>query len=744
MYQSRKLSIFVTGKAYSLSGLLLLFLVATSTFVHGQQPNAPGAEEPPEIVDSAAVRAIRATDPQTPEQLLRAIDQLIRLDRFDLALDYLQQLNDQGLDVAARAQLHQKFGTSVMLKLLRPEMEPLGREFALATLSAAKAYAQDPQRIARDIQQLAATDRQTQLRAALELSRSGEFAVPQLIEAIAASTNPELTKNAKSVLIELGSEAVDPLIATLSSSNDPLRLAAIDALGRLGRERALAYLVRSYLAPRDESERQAAAQAFRRILGSEPTRFEATQLLRQSAQQAYQRQITQKADIDGVISIWAWNEELQSAIPYRLFSEDVAALTASRLYRDLFAVDPDDNEHRIRYLASRLELDQAMALDRPLRRGAGTAFEEGVAAGTQVVEQVLQESIKNGHWIGAIAAAEILGEIGDVKTLRAPAGKVSPLVLLLTDPHRRVRFAALQAIMKLNPQASFPGASRLPQALGFFAGSTGSRRILIAHPLPQEGHNLAGLAHNAGFEAEVVTDPKRITARAIASPDLELIMISDAIRGASLWSLIQSLRSDPKSADIPILLMGYQPNSLTKLEQIASSDSRVLAFTQPLESDFFGQVVAMAIQTAGRDLMDRGRRIDQAAMALDWLAQLAEGDPNRYSTLLRQQDRILAALTVPELADHARRVAINLPTASAQLALADLASQPTFSLADRQAAASAFDESIQKNGILMTNAEIHRQYDRYNRSRNLDQPTQKVLGSLLDSIEAPSRGNQEP
>ena len=101
-------------------------------------------------------------------------------------------------------------------------------------------------------------------------------------------------------------------------------------------------------------------------------------------------------------------------------------------------------------------------------------------------------------------------------------------------------------------------------------------------------------------------------------------------------------------------------------------------------------------------------------------------------------------MTVPELADHARRVAINLPTASAQLALADLASQPTFSLADRQAAASAFDESIQKNGILMTQAEIHRQYDRYNRSRNLDPATQKVLGSLLDSIEAPSEGNQEP
>ena len=744
MYQSRKLSIFVTGKAYSWSVMLLMFSVVSSTIVHGQAPDAPGSEETPEIVDSAAVRAIRATDPQTPEQLLRAIDQLISLDRFDLALNYLKQLNDQGLNIEARARLHQKFGTSVMLKLLRPELEPLGREFALTTLSAAKAYAQDPQRIARDIQRLAAPDRQTQLRAALELSRSGEFAVPQLVEAISTSTDAELTKNAKSVLTELGSEAVDPLIATLSTSNDPLRLAAIDALGRLGYEQALPYLVRPYLTPRDESERQAAAQAFRRILGSEPTRFEAAQLLRQSAQRAYQRQIPQKADIDGVISIWGWNEKLQSAIPYRLFSEDVAALTASRLYRDLFTLDPDDNDYRIRYLASRLELDQAMALDRPLRRGAGTVFEEGVAAGTQVMEQVLQESIKHRHWIAAVAAAEILGEIGDVEILRAPAGKVSPLVLLLTDPHRRVRFAALQAIMKLNPQKTFPGASRLPQALGFFAGSTGSRRILIAHPLSQEGHNLAGLAHNAGFEAEVVTDPKQIAARAIASPDLELIMISDAIRGASLWSLIQSLRSDPKSAGIPILLMGYHADSLTKLERIASSHERVLAFPQPLESDFFGQVVALAVQTAGRELMDRSRRIDQAAMALDWLAQLAEGDPNRYSTLLRQQDRILAALAVPELADYARRVAINLPTASAQLALVDLASQPSFSLADRRAAARAFDESIQKNGILMTNAEINRQYDRYNRSRNLDQATQKVLGSLLDSIEAPSKGNQEP
>jgi hypothetical protein len=60
-------------------------------------------------------------------------------------------------------------------------------------------------------------------------------------------------------------------------------------------------------------------------------------------------------------------------------------------------------------------------------------------------------------------------------------------------------------------------------------------------------------------------------------------------------------------------------------------------------------------------------------------------------------------------------------------------------LSERQAAATAFDAAISKRGLLLARNEIQVQYDRYNQSKILDSETQAVLGSLLDSIERPTR-----
>ena len=76
-------------------------------------------------------------------------------------------------------------------------------------------------------------------------------------------------------------------------------------------------------------------------------------------------------------------------------------------------------------------------------------------------------------------------------------------------------------------------------------------------------------------------------------------------------------------------------------------------------------------------------------------------------------------------------------TPKSQTALVDFASQNTRGLADRQAAAAAFAAAVESRGLMLTQAQIAEQYARYNASETLDQPTQEVLGSLLDAIEAP-------
>ena len=77
-----------------------------------------------------------------------------------------------------------------------------------------------------------------------------------------------------------------------------------------------------------------------------------------------------------------------------------------------------------------------------------------------------------------------------------------------------------------------------------------------------------------------------------------------------------------------------------------------------------------------------------------------------------------------------------LGTPASQRALVDFASQLSVPIDSRGAGRPRFADSVERHGILLTEDEILRQYDRYNASASLDADTQKVFGSLLDTIES--------
>src|SRR5439155_24375004 len=94
-------------------------------------------------------------------------------------------------------------------------------------------------------------------------------------------------------------------------------------------------------------------------------------------------------------------------------------------------------------LLANLELAKVLAgLDRPLPMSQGTAGATAIAAGPQVVNQVLADALRQGRIAAAIATAEVLAQSGDDTVLRAPAGAVSPLAEAMAFSDRRVRLAA--------------------------------------------------------------------------------------------------------------------------------------------------------------------------------------------------------------------------------------------------------------------------------------------------------------
>ena len=94
---------------------------------------------------------------------------------------------------------------------------------------------------------------------------------------------------------------------------------------------------------------------------------------------------------------------------------------------------------------------------------------------------------------------------------------------------------------------------------------------------------------------------------------------------------------------------------------------------------------------------------------------------------------------MPTLSVPACEVLAQLGTPEAQRALVELASRAVQPLAARRAAAAAFRLNTEKFGVLLSAAEVRRQYDRYKQSGQQDAATQRVLSSLLDSIEAPTQ-----
>jgi len=96
-------------------------------------------------------------------------------------------------------------------------------------------------------------------------------------------------------------------------------------------------------------------------------------------------------------------------------------------------------------------------------------------------------------------------------------------------------------------------------------------------------------------------------------------------------------------------------------------------------------------------------------------------------------------LYTPGLGSKAAAVLGNLGSVESQQALVELASRWTQPLEARRAAVKAFRRNIEASGILLTSRQILRQYDRYNQSEKLDQPTQRILGLILDCIEAPAQ-----
>ena len=137
------------------------------------------------------------------------------------------------------------------------------------------------------------------------------------------------------------------------------------------------------------------------------------------------------------------------------------------------------------------------------------------------------------------------------------APQPAPLADALDYPNRRVRFAALRAIMALDPQSPFPGASRVPETLGYFAtsaertprrrGDAGRRSGHDARRASSPAWALEAEASSRGGDGRRSSPSNRPTWKSCSSTWTSM--------APGIRDVLYALRSDPATGQVPIGLL---------------------------------------------------------------------------------------------------------------------------------------------------------------------------------------------
>ncbi len=711
-----------------------------------QAAEQPKQEAPPPETDPF-VLAVLEVKPTTPEQWLRDIRALVHLNRPQLAKEYLAQFSAALPPPAELAQLHARFGSAFFLELsTREALQPEGATVADAIMQAADARMRDPTRLAGLVDRLGGQDPAARRLAMADLVEAGPAAAPALVQALADPTKAAAHAAVLRTLTAIGPSAAGALTAALQSPDTRLQAAILAALGNLqSRDVVVDLLGPALREDADAAVRAAGQRALEQVLGRVPSRSEALGLLTRRIDELFSGTAPHAVDQDGNVTLWTWDRAQQLLVARRLPAAEAAWMTATELARQRHLIAPSREDYRLTYLVAVLELAQREAgYDRALDAAATPVVQELTEAHVDLLEAVLDQALRRRSVGAALAAIELLGDRRDPALVESAGGQPRLVVRALVDPHRRVQVAAARAIMQCAPQRPYAGSSYLPALLGHLAATGGRLRVLIGEPRVSVAQELAGYFHELGYATDTAFAGRALALQAMDSPDYAFALVGDAIDQPGLVELVQVLRRDPRTADLPLGIMAREVN-MSAARRLADEDRLTVVLAPPQTRDDVTADVQRLLQAAGRQFLSVDERLAEAAFAMDALATLA-ADPKTYGfyELMQLEPRVLQALRTPALSVEAGRVLGLLGSPTAQEALVEFASAQLQPLAARQAAAAAFRDAVGRRGLLLTRSRLQHQYDLYNASEPLDRETQAVLASILDTFEASARQADAP
>ncbi len=583
---------------------------------------------------AAAVALVVGGSALAQNSLQEAVN-LLRINQKTEAVQKLQEIIQGDPSNEAAHDLYQSVSQDEWYMLMTEKGEV--QKIARSILERAKSTQRERSRDADAIDALVATatdgsnDYGTRQAAVNKLvGAHGEFAVPSLIKVLGDSDNVDGQIHAISVLSQLHSVAVLPLIEALKSSSDLTVQNVCAALHLIDDGRALPML--SHLANDDRVNISAIAKKFvakKRGIGDA-----LSQMLKQS--NGYLR---------GNVPVGGYSAVVWTLVDDALVSTDVPGL----LYPTELAKAVAGDASRIapRSLAARsavaaANLAQANLIETSIAQGEESVADMGpvaqelkiaaLATGIDAIRGALDAGVQQGlaavaiGAIGTLADAEIIDSIAESSLLGA-----------LRSSDKRVQYAAAEAIVRASRGANVPNLSVV---VGVLAQAVTEEKVNTIHVIMPDLAAKAIIQTANGIRGNSYTsDATALEGQLtlLSNPSIDVVVINEILPGRMPEDVIGNIRKDNRMTNTKIVIV-------TKDAEAAAErfGDGVTFITAPISPENLNAVVAAVLEgaespggtraegyasKASAALLDlAGRKADIGSATANLALQLNRGD----------------------------------------------------------------------------------------------------------------------
>lgn len=554
--------------------------------------------------------------------------------KYDVAGIFLDEFLKSGPTDADYLEIERKYGTTVFQTLrnvpkysddpatekkIRENVELINKN--AADVSAKLLY--KPERVAKYIRNLGETYEE-KVFAQQELKRTGEYAIPFLIEAIRTNPSKELYAGILDTIPVLEAPTMSGWVAALEVLTPDRQYGVLAELARRRDVLALLnnaqtdftpFLWRILSKPRAENPTlyDLAAQLHNELIpgpkaDAKRPEVELTALARKYYDHKG-RYLGAKTNPDGsasLVPVWVASQKDGVSRIERL--PEVPVGQAEEYYGLRYArwaleVKPDYEPAQALVLALAAERATERAKFGPLAATEPAVYKLLSDAPSQALIDLLARGLTEKRTTLVLAMVQVLGDRADRDAATPPAGAVkkpSLLVRALSYPDHSVQFAAASALLRgpvpVPPEAKLQIVDILRRAAGLDGGKGGESKgtVLLVDPGKFRADANAALLRGFGYDVEILGSGRDLLRRIGQASDFDLIFIDHHAANPELIDLIGQVTSNPAAAARPVFVIAspdkprpptFDQLMLRTAELVATTANDVLGLPAPYAAD---------------------------------------------------------------------------------------------------------------------------------------------------------------